>query len=185
MATFAISGREMVRNASEKKKKMMMNKRGSLIDILYVVVVVFVFGIASIFGLKILVSFNDEVSTMSDIPANAINANDALEAHYGGVMDNMTMFLLIGFGISALIMASLVRIHPAFFFIYFIMLIIVIVISGVLANVYGEISEDANMAGLSDTMFMTTHIIQYLPIIVGVLGTALAIVMYQGWKNDN
>lgn len=168
-----------------QKEEPKMNKKGSLVDIVYIIVVVFVFGVVILFGAKVLNSFNTEVATITGIPAEAISANTKLEGHYGGVMDNMTMFLLIGFGISALVMASMVRIHPAFFFIYFIMLIVVIVISAVMSNVYGEIAESSQLTGIADTMFMTGKILQFLPIIIGVFGTILSIIMYQGYRNDN
>ena len=173
----------MVRETGNKKNET-MNKRGSLIDIVYIAVVVFVFGTSLLFGLKIVNEFSTEVSGIADVPAEANTANTALKNHYSGVMDNMTILLLFGFAISTLIMASLVRIHPAFLFIYFILLLIVVVISAVLSNVYSEMSDDPNMTGLTDDLIVTTAVLRYLPLIIAVVGSILAVVMYQGWKND-
>lgn len=140
------------------------------------------FGIVLLFGFKITGAFNDKVQTMSEIPDNAKTASQTLTNHYSGSMDYGFLLLAIGLGIATLILAALVRIHPVFIPLYFIGLLFVVILCGVFSNIYQEMASDSNLITYADQLVFTSHLLNYLPLVVGVFGILLMIVMYKLWS---
>lgn len=163
-------------------RKIGKNKKGSLVDIIIIGAVLLFFGIVLLFGFKITSAFNDKVQSMSEIPTNAKVASQTLTGHYSGSMDYGFLLLAIGISIATLVLAALVRIHPIFVPLYFIGLVIVIFLCGVFSNIYQEMAADSNLIAFADQLVFTSHILHYLPLIVGVFGMLLMIVMYKLWS---
>ena len=161
-----------------------MNKKGSLTDLLFMAVAIFVFGVATLLGYAVYSSFNTEIQTMTDIPADAKTASTSMVAHFPGVLDNSILFLAFGLGVIAFMLAAMVRVHPVFLFIYLIFLVIIVIICGALSNVYQEMAANDNLSGYAANLGVANALLTYLPIIVGVFGTILAIVMYKSWRES-
>lgn len=162
--------------------KLKKNKRGSLADVVVMAALLLFFGIILLFGSKLMDAFNTEIQGRSDIPARAKTASTDLNADYGGTLDYSFLLLTIGLGIVTLILAALVRIHPVFIPLFFIGLLFVIVLCGVFSNIYQEMAEDSELTALADELTFTSHILEYLPLIVAVFGILLMIVMYKIWS---
>jgi len=162
-----------------------MKKKGSLNDIIFISVVLFIILTGWLFAYKIMDGFNTEIQANVDIPADAKAASTTLTNHFPGALDNSILFLAVGLGIAALIMAAMVRIHPIFIPVYLILLGFVIFLSSVFSEIYGNIAESAVMVGISHNMQIAYNIMHYLPLIIGVFGSLLAIVMYKSWKDAN
>jgi hypothetical protein len=161
-----------------------MNKKGSIQDLALILTILFFFSIVVLIGFKVSDMFTTEIATMgSDIPTEANTAATQLTNYYPGVMDNMFLFLMVGMSMVALLLASLVRIHPAFIGLFFIALIIIIVIGGAFSNVYQEMSTNAEFSALTDRMTFMDLIMTYLPFFIGVIGITLSIIMYKQWQN--
>lgn len=159
-----------------------MNKKASLQDIALIAAVLLFFGMIVLFAFKITGAFNDKVQAMTDMPAKAKTASQTLTNHYSGAMDYGFLLLAIGLGIATLILAALVRIHPVFIPLYFIGLLFVIILCGVFSNIYQEMAGDSNLITYADQLTFTSHILNYLPLVVGVFGILLMIVMYKLWS---
>lgn len=160
-----------------------MNKKGSIFDLIFIVGVSLFFGIIVLVGLKVLSGFTTEISTMSDMPTEAITSSNQLIGVYTGAMDYSMLFIVFGFAIAAFIMASLVRVHPIFIPFYLITLLIVIIIAGVASNVYQTMAAEPLLVAEASQLEIIGSILTYLPLIVGILGTILMIVMYKLWDN--
>lgn len=138
-----------------------------------------------LFGFKITGAFNTQVQSMTDMPDEAKTSTATLTNHYSGAMDYGFLILAIGLGIATLILAALVRIHPVFIPLYFIGLLFVIILSGVFSNIYQGMAADTNLITYADQLVFTSHILNYLPIIVGTFGILLMVVMYKLWSVSN
>lgn len=160
-----------------------LNKRGSLQDILLLGVIGLVFALILLIGFKFMDEFNTQVQGMDDIPTEAKTASTTLLNYYPTLMDNMFLFLVVGLGIAAIVLASLVRVHPVFIGLYLIALIIVIILAGVFSNMYTEIAADPQLSGLAAQLVTTSLFMTYWPIVIGVLGSIMAIIMYKQWQN--
>lgn len=158
------------------------NKKGSLQDVILIGAVLLFFGIVLLIGSKVTDEWNTAIQARSDIPARAKVATSTLNADYGGAMDYGFLLLAFGLGIATLILAALVRIHPVFIPLYFIGLVLVVFLCGVFSNIYQEMAADTQLTTLADELVFTSHILTYLPLIVGVFGILLMIVMYKLWS---
>ncbi len=163
-------------------RRLKRNRRGSLQDIILMGVVLLFFGVVLLIGSRVMGAFDDQIQAHADIPARAKTASTSLNADYGGAMDYGFLLLAVGLGIATLILAALVRIHPVFIPLFFIGLVIVIFLCGVFSNIYQEMAEDSNLTAYADELTFTSHILEYLPLIVAIFGILLMLVMYKLWS---
>jgi len=160
-----------------------LNKKGSIQDMVFIGVVLLFLAMIVLFGFKIVSEFNDKVQTMPGMPESAKASTTSLLSNYSGTIDNTFLLLTIGLAIGALILASLVRVHPIFIPFFWISLIFVIFICGILSNIYQETAAAEQLAPLADQLTFISHILEYLPLIVGVIGHILMAVLYKLWSN--
>lgn len=170
--------------AKKTMKKCLRNKKGSILDLIMIGSVLVFFGIVILFGFVISSNVNDKIQSMDEFPTEAKTASSSLVGNYSGVIDNSFLFLTMGLAMVTLIMAAMVRVHPMFIPLFIIALLFVIFLSGVFSNIYQGIAEDSNMVAYADQLTFTTTILEYLPIITGVIGTLLMVVMYKTWQNS-
>jgi len=114
----------------KKQRKMIrkLNKKGSIQDLVFMGAVLLFFGMIVLFGFKVMDSFDEKIQDMTDIPSNAKAASTSLKGNFSGVIDNTFLLLTIGLIIGALILASLVRVHPIFIPFFWISLLFIIFI---------------------------------------------------------
>lgn len=158
------------------------NKKGSVLDLLLIVGVMLFFGIVVLLGFKFMSEFNTQIQSMDDVPAKAKTASTQLTNHYTGAVDSSALFLLVVLSVSALILASLVRVHPVFIPIFILLLAFIVFYSAVLSNVYQEMASNPNLINEADQLKVTTTILTYLPIIITVLGGFIMVIMYKSWQ---
>lgn len=161
-----------------------MNKKGSLSDIAGMSIIIVILAIMVLFGYKITDELNTEFQANSDIDSYGKQASTDLVAHYPGIIDNSFLLLAVGLGIVSVVLAAMVRVHPIFLVFYILALLILIFVCGAFSNIYEEMSLDTNLSSLADRLTVIGTIMTYLPLIVGVFGTLLAIVMYKGWRDS-
>jgi len=164
------------------------NKRGSIQDILFIGVSLLAIAIVVLIVFKISNEINNELQVNPQIAEydDASHGRDAfnkINDMYPGVIDNSFLFLVVGLSIVALVLAAMVRIHPAFFIFFLLVLIIIIFLCGVFSNIYQEIAEEEELTALADQLTFITNIMRFLPFIVGTMGVLLSIVMYKTWQN--
>lgn len=156
-----------------------LNKKASLFDIIFIIIVLVFFSMVVLIGLNIAQRFNTQIQGMADIPAEGKTATDAAVNNYTGVINGGFLFLVIGMMIATLVLAALVLVHPIFIPIYFIEWIITIIIGGIASNMYQSMATDPNLATTANSLPILYFVLGYLPIIVGVMGIILMIVMYK------
>jgi len=159
---------------------MKINKKGSLIDILFMGVALLFFAIVVLVGLNIATKFQDNIN---DNPifedGEARNAVGNVVVKYTNTIDNTFLYLTIFLAIATLVLASLVLIHPMFIPFYFIGWVLVIYFSGVLSNIYQAMAADTNLIAVAEQLTFMTNILTILPMIVGCFGCLLMVVMYK------
>jgi len=160
------------------------NKRGSLLDMVFLVIGLLIFGSTVLIGFKVVSEWNDKIAGMDGMPAEAVASTAALKNHYTGVIDNSFLLLAIGMALAAFVLASLVRVHPIFLPFFLIALVFVIFFAGVFSNIYQGMAETTALSAEADELIFITNILTFLPFIVGILGSILAIVMFKLWSNS-
>lgn len=167
------------------KRSLKANKKGSLVDLIFIAVGLFVFAVSTLLAFVIYDRFNDNIQANTEIPTEAKTSSSELQSYYSGVLDNSFLFICVGLGIGAIILASLVRVHPIFFPFYIIALLFVIFFCGIFSNIYQEMASTTQMATEAAQLTFITQILSYLPLIIGIFGTILAMVMFKLWSNGN
>lgn len=158
------------------------NKRGSLADIVFMGIVLLFGGMVILLGFRIQSGVNDTVQSMAIMPTEATTASTTLTNYYPGIINKMYLILAIGMGLVTLVLAALVRVHPIFIPFYFIGLVIVVFISGVFSNIYQEMAANTNLVTYANQLTFLSGILNVLPMIVGIFGVLLMVVMYKLWS---
>ena len=161
-----------------------LNKKGSLIDIIFIGLVLTVFSIVVLVGLKIAGDFETQIDS-NPIFADGI-AREQVEltrVKYTNTIDNTFLILTILLAMAVIAMAALVRIHPMFIPFYFIGWVIVIFVSGIFSNIYQAMAADANLVDTAAELTFINNIMVAIPILVGIIGIVLMIVMYKLYSN--
>ena len=159
-----------------------LGRKGSLYDILYMGIVMFVFCMLVLVGYALYSQFDDQVQAHGDIPANAKTASTAIKSHFPGVMDGVSIFLLGVMTIGVLAMAVLIRVHPIFILFFLIFLIFFVFFCGIWANVYYEMASNPELSAYASDLTNMHYIMTYLPFIIGIIGFLLAVVMFKSWQ---
>lgn len=158
------------------------DKRGSLGDIMFIVVVALFFSMILLIGYKLADEFNTKIQASDVFETNGKTASAKLTGYYPTVLDNGFLFLMIGLCVVAFIMAALVRIHPIFIPLYILAMLFVVILAGVFSNVYQEMSANSELSSISSNLVLVNFVMTYLPIITGVIATLLMIIMYKTWS---
>jgi len=159
-----------------------INKKGSIQDIIFVGIMLLVLAISTLFGFLFVSNINDQFQANDIVTASGKTASQSLTNNFPGVIDNSFLLLAIGMALAVLILAALVRVHPIFIPLFLIGLIFIIFFSGVFSNIYQGIAANPNMVAYSSQLTFTTTILTYLPLLTGVFGMLLMIVMYKMWS---
>lgn len=161
-----------------------LNKKGSLTDILWVGIVLFVIAVTTLIVFKVSDEFNTQIQANDDIPSNGKEAMNTMNGMYPGIIDNSFLFLMITLSIGAIITAFMVRVHPVFVIFFMLLLAVIIFISAAFSNVYEEMASQTSMVAVSSQLTSINFVMQYLPLFIGVFGSIIAIVMYKGYKDN-
>ena len=168
-----------------------INKKGSIQDIIYIIVAIVVITVASLLVYKISDEINQKFQDSSDIPDDGKVAMGQMNSMYAGVLDNSFMLLVVGLCIAALAMAAMVRIHPIFIVFFVILLVIIVFLGGVFSNIYQKVASNEQMDAadgsgtlLADRLTYMSYVMQFLPFTIGVIGFMMAFIMYRNWQSQ-
>ena len=166
------------------RKRKKLNKKGSILDLVFIISVVLMFGIMMLIGSKVVAEFQGKLNEGGGATAEGNAAIDKMESHYSGVLDYSILFLAIGLSIGAFALASMVRIHPIFIPFYLIIMVVLIIIAGAASNIYTEMAANPLLSAQADDLLVISSILTYLPFLIGILATILMVVMYKLWDNS-
>ena len=164
------------------RRNRMFGKKGSFQDIVFVLVVMFVLSVVVLIGYRIAGGVDDQIQSMASVPAEAKTASTELIAYYPTVIDNSALIILIFLAIMALVLAALVRVHPIFIPIYLVFLTFIILYGGIASNIYEKMAEQPDLTAYAANLNIISSIMLYLPIIIGVIGILMMIVLYKSYQ---
>jgi len=160
--------------------KHIRSKRGSLIDIMFIGVLLLFFAMTVLVGLKVATEFEEAIDANPVFDTGqSREAVQSARIKYTNTIDNTFLFLTIFLGLGTMVLAALVFVHPIFIPFYFIGWVLVIFFSGILSNIYQTMAADVNMIEIADQLTFMSNILEALPIIIGIFGILLMVVMYK------
>jgi hypothetical protein len=155
-----------------------LNKRGSILDVIIIMVFLVLFAITIPFIGEI---YDDTATDLNE----SLNLNSSyvvyMEEHkdnYVSVWDGFFVFIFIGLVIGSLIGSALIRTFPALFVASIFLMVIVGVMSGYMANFYEDIVSDDDIAPYALAMPKTYFIMENYVLFITIVLVLDAIVMY-------
>ena len=161
-----------------------MNKKGSMLDLIFIAVTILTFAVATLIVFKVSNSINDGLQDIDGVTDKAKSEFSRVNNIYVDVIDNMALFLFVGLSIVALILASLVRFHPVFFVFFILLIVVMIFLAGIMSNVYIEMANTTALQAEAEQLEYITRIMYILPFFIGVMGFILSVIMYKNWRDS-
>lgn len=166
------------------KRKGKIDKKASVLDLLFIAIGLTVFAIMILISFKIYGDINNEFQNLAILPQESLDASDDILNTYTGPLDNSFLFLAVLLAMGSLILASMVRIHPIFIPFFILFYFGLVFFCGILSNIYQGIAEDPNFVVQAQQLTFVNNIITFLPFFIGIVGVLLMIVMYKTWSNN-
>lgn len=162
-----------------------MNKKGSIDSLIFwVVVLIFASGLFLVFG-HAYSSVDEKLQANADLPAKSKEASSSVKNIYDNVFDEVFLFLALGMVIASFVLASLVRISPIFIPFYILSLLFIIIIAAAGSNYYQELASSPALIAQADKLIFMSTVMNYLPWIIGIMGTVLMVIMYKARVNND
>jgi len=164
-------------------RRLRKNKKASILDFALIVgVAVTVLAVMSVVFFKVTDEINTKIQGQDRIPDEGKQAMGNVKGMFSGVLDNSFLFLMVGLSIGAIVLAGLVRIHPIFIAFFFIVWILIVFFCGIFSNMYQEVANNPQLITLANELTFMNTIMSKLPLLVGILGGLLCIIMYKTWR---
>ena len=150
-----------------------MNKKGSIFDVLFVAIAIFIISIVIILCHTLLTNFFDKA------PDGTINKDyeDEMLDNYKQ-FDYMVASFVIGSFLFVLVGAYLLNTHPVFLIAGIFFLMLSVFVSAIISNTFGAFVENSQIVSSANVFPITTTIMQYLPIEIMLLGFGVLIVLF-------
>ena len=155
------------------------SKKGSILDIIYIAVIIFGLAIAGVFVKLITDKMNDT------IPPQLNNTNEAAAGvtsqvftGFSGMIDWITFAIFIGMMIALVITSFMFDSHPVFFFIFLFLSIFIFLLSAIFSNVYQTMEANPELNSTIASMPKQTFILNYYPYILLVTIALSVIIIY-------
>lgn len=153
-------------------------KSNAVVETITVLVVLFVFAFAAIYGFRIMSTLNEEIQADADFSTEGKEIMDSTTASYPSWFDGGFLFVFILLWIAVLIGAFWIDTHPIFFIVTILLLMFIMYLGMVLSNNYTEVMESDDMITYSDQFPITNFIFNNMFIVVSAVGVSIALVMF-------
>jgi len=159
-----------------------MNKKGNIPDLVFILVILFIFAMFTFIGFKIYSAYSESV--MDDPMFNTTRGNIIDDAGHRAlaVMDYAFIFIFIGLILSTIILGFQIRTHPIFFFLSLLALVVVIILGAQFSDIFTDFSDSDNMAGVASNYIIIMYVMNNLPLFLLFAGIAIMVIFYAKGK---
>jgi magnesium-transporting ATPase (P-type) len=168
----------MTSTYKEKKRPGWLGKRGSITDVLVILVVIgFVTAISFIVSFKFYNEFYAVAAPMLNSSNESVTALDSMKGTET-TFDTMFMVIIIGLIIVGYILAFMTRENPIFIFIDILLILVMVVIGGAMSYAYNAVENDPQLLSTAASFPMTHFFYSNLPLIMAAAIFGMIIVMF-------
>jgi len=157
-----------------------MNKKGTVLDLIMIVVVLFVFIIMTIVGNLVLNDVNTDIQADDSFNSDTKETVTDLKESYPVFGDGLFLFIFVLMWIVTLALSFMIDTHPIFFVLSIIALIFIILVGAIISNSFESFTEDSDIAAVTvnypKTVFVFDHLVEFL---VGIGGTILLVLFFK------
>lgn len=154
----------------------MMLKKGSVLDIIPIIVIVTGVSIAVLFSGLMINKYEENLPTERRTEEVNETLSDADTAVH--MFDTGILFFLGGAFVVVLMLGYLIPSHPVFYAFTWIIVAIVLMISAVYSNMFIEVAESSVLMPITNSYPSLYLVMKNLPMITLGYATLLSIVMY-------
>ena len=152
------------------------SKKGSMQDMMLLLIVVLVLGISTVITKTIFKNIGD--TGIFDDAESAKEIKSDIEDNLFPTFDVMFFIIFIGGTLVAGLLAFQIRTHPAFFWVSAIFLTIITWLAAVFSNVWEAVYYHPGLAAGTGNDTMTVLIMNNLPLWIMGFGAAIMFIMY-------
>jgi len=158
-----------------------MNKKGSLLDIMQIGILLFVMAMVIILMSFILTTFQEDTEDKltSTEAQNALTKGKTTLLNFDGLF----AFILIGLTLATMIGAYFIRTSPVIFWVSLLLLVIFITISGIFTNVFEEVVADEVLNATTADFPIINLIMGDLPLVILVIAVLISIALWAKWRS--
>lgn len=154
-------------------------RRGQILELPYLMVVLFIFGVVSLLVFVVVSGFNSQIQASAEMPQESKDAMQKTTDTFGGAVDQGVIFLFIGFLVGMLVLAVMSAIHPVFFVFYFVMWVLTTLISMVLSDAWQDMTASAALSGYAAGLPFIGVVMSNLPVLILVGGSVVGAVAFK------
>lgn len=169
---------------TRKHCKKKWNKKGSMEDIIYIAVIGFAAAVVLLMIYVAVSKTNDHVQSNSMLDTPSKTFVSTIKGYFTSILDKVGIFILVMSLIISLVLASMIRVHPAFAFVGLIFMVISVVVAAMMSNAYEAMTSNPKIASAASDLTFTTFTMRYLPYIVGIFDAIMIGVMLKLGDNQ-
>ena len=167
----------------KNKLSVWKNKKGSWVDLIFIVIIIFAFIVISIvakLGLSSISTGFNESGNLGDESYQYIADSDH---RMGNVLDGIFLMVVFGLVLAIVFGVFVLKVHPAFFFIAFILLILLGVVFIILSDAFGDVTDSEPLYDTRHDNFPIMNYIleNFVGFFIG-LSVLIAVLLYAKWK---
>lgn len=156
----------------------------AIITLVLVVAFVFAFIMVNSFGTTLIDEFTTEFTTANGYSNESIAVIDNAGTWYPGVVDSISMFILVGLWILVFVLAYNANQSPLVGFLAIIIVVIIGLVGMILGNSWEEMTDDADFSRNATDYPMTNFVLSnYLPWVI-VIGFTMVLGFFLGARNS-
>lgn len=156
-----------------------LGKKGSIEDVFFVGIWIFVIAIAFlVLGYIAPLIANEMQSSDIGTVTQASKAINKTTTMVNTAIDPVFMIIFVGLIIGIVITGFLITVHPVFIPIFIIFIAIAIVLGVIFSNVYEELSTTSALNETAARYTFSTAIMNNLPIIILVIGIVSMVIIF-------
>ena len=154
-------------------------KRGQTpLDGLFIIVMLFVFGILIIWGYSFISDFNDDWQSDTAVSQVSKDVLNTYNDKWSPVWDQAFAWLVGLLWVALILTSFLIDTHPAFFVVTLVVLLIVFALIMELSNQYEDFTSQDEMADFSQDFPMTLWIMDHVLVLSIVMFLSAGIALY-------
>lgn len=155
-----------------------MNKKGSLLDPIFIVIFIFAIGLTIIFSMYIMDKFDEKVTFDNAVSEYAISQGKATVLNF----NELFVFIIIGLIIATMVGAFFIETNPVIFWLSFLLLLLFLFVTAILANTFETITEDSKLSETTAKFSLITLFNQHLGLVMLIIFALTAIALYAKWR---
>lgn len=155
-----------------------MTKKGSIMDIFFILVLVSALAITSVLAFMMLSKINTQFQTNPTISTEGKSIMNTAQTKFPKTFDGVFAIVLVFSIITTLFLASLVDVNPLFLPIAIVIFIFVVVLCAVMGNTYYSFASQPDMAAYSQQFIIIPFVMTHFVEVMLAFGFSVLIVMY-------